>query len=286
MLLGRTTTLSSARPQKKQKEAAIRAAIDKYTPYIHTIAKRRLSFGLAQLTTIDDLINVGREAVWEAIARQKGELTPEKLDIRIKFLIINRIIDYIRDIAGSKRELNPGILAMQRYCQSLDQPSKNPGNGDSRLLAELIPDQETPLPDARMLAKKALEFFDLLTDEEKEVLTLYFGLDPDQWEMTLVEIGTQRGVSDARICQIKRDALAVLKLAMAGQIKERVRVKRKLPAIISALEAMCEEVAAGKAKLATLHELAIVLGVDPPSAQKWKKEDARFAELAKKCVAG
>ena len=85
---------------------------------------------------------------------------------------------------------------------------------DSSLLGDLIPDHETPEPQdlatQQMLKEQLSAVLDTLSEREKNVLELRFGLN-DGRSRTLEEVGQEFGLTRARIRQIEAKALRKLR---------------------------------------------------------------------------
>jgi RNA polymerase primary sigma factor len=94
---------------------------------------------------------------------------------------------------------------------SLDAPLK--GCEDSCMI-DMMPDEAEPLPDAGLmevsLREEIEKVLDKLTDREKEVVRLYFGIG-EETSHTLEEIGLRFGLTRERARQIKEKALRKLK---------------------------------------------------------------------------
>ena len=88
------------------------------------------------------------------------------------------------------------------------------GEEEDSHLGDFIPDDDVPSPvDAAaysMLREQLLEVLDTLTDREKEVLSLRFGLE-DGRARTLEEVGQKFNVTRERIRQIEAKALRKLR---------------------------------------------------------------------------
>jgi RNA polymerase primary sigma factor len=103
------------------------------------------------------------------------------------------------------------ILRIAQDPLSLDSPV---GDEDDSYLADFIPDADATMPadavTATSLSEQIMSALDELSDREKEVVRLRFGLDGDQ-PQTLEEVGRQFGVTRERIRQIESKTLAKLR---------------------------------------------------------------------------
>jgi len=114
-----------------------------------------------------------------------------------------------------KTDLSPqrvrDILRISQDPLSLDSPV---GDEDDSHLADFIEDQHAVMPadvaTANSLSEQIMSALDELSDREKEVVRLRFGLDGDQ-PQTLEEVGRQFGVTRERIRQIESKTLAKLR---------------------------------------------------------------------------
>jgi len=116
---------------------------------------------------------------------------------------------------AAKTELTPQrvreILRISQDPLSLDSPV---GDEADSHLADFIEDQHAIMPadvaTANSLSEQIMSALDELSDREKEVVRLRFGLDGDQ-PQTLEEVGRQFGVTRERIRQIESKTLAKLR---------------------------------------------------------------------------
>jgi RNA polymerase primary sigma factor len=103
------------------------------------------------------------------------------------------------------------ILRISQDPLSLDSPV---GDEDDSYLADFIEDQQAIMPadvaTANSLSEQIMSALDELSDREKQVVRLRFGLDGDQ-PQTLEEVGKQFGVTRERIRQIESKTLAKLR---------------------------------------------------------------------------
>jgi RNA polymerase primary sigma factor len=116
---------------------------------------------------------------------------------------------------AQKTELTPQkvreILRISQDPLSLDSPV---GDEDDSHLADFVEDQHAVMPadvaTANSLSEQIMSALDELSDREKEVVRLRFGLDGDR-PQTLEEVGKQFGVTRERIRQIEAKTLAKLR---------------------------------------------------------------------------
>ena len=103
------------------------------------------------------------------------------------------------------------ILRISQDPLSLDSPV---GDEEDSHLADFIEDQHAIMPadvaTANSLSEQIMSALDELSDREKEVVRLRFGLDGDR-PQTLEEVGRQFGVTRERIRQIEAKTLAKLR---------------------------------------------------------------------------
>lgn len=109
-------------------------------------------------------------------------------------------------------KLNTIIKSVQSTI-SMDTPAGS--SDDSTKIADFIVDNSTITPDSRVSQENMLEdirkMLNQLSQKERDVLILRYGLDSSGDKKTLDEIGTQYGVSRERIRQIENRAIAKLK---------------------------------------------------------------------------
>ncbi|CAB4756668.1 unannotated protein [freshwater metagenome] len=116
---------------------------------------------------------------------------------------------------AKKTELKPNqireILRISMDPLSLDSPV---GDEADSHMADFIEDKRAVMPadvaTANSLSEQIMTALDDLSDREKEVVRLRFGLDGDQ-PQTLEEVGKQFGVTRERIRQIEAKTLAKLR---------------------------------------------------------------------------
>ncbi|GAB1421002.1 hypothetical protein MASR2M15_11340 [Anaerolineales bacterium] len=103
------------------------------------------------------------------------------------------------------------IMRISQEPMSLDMPI---GREDSSELGEFIEDDKSPGPqeqaNRRLLKEQIQDALDVLSDREREVLQMRFGLNDGQ-DHTLEEVGRHFGVTRERIRQIEAKALRKLR---------------------------------------------------------------------------
>ena len=105
------------------------------------------------------------------------------------------------------------IIKSTQSTISIDTPTGQ--KDDSNKIIDYIVDESTIAPDNMVSQESMLEdiknMLNQLSQKEREVLILRFGLDNDGNKKTLDEIGTMYGVSRERIRQIENRAISKLK---------------------------------------------------------------------------
>lgn len=119
-------------------------------------------------------------------------------------------IAYRLGISVSK--LNSIIKSAQSTI-SMETPANS--SEDSSKIADFIVDESTVTPDSRVSQENLFhdirKMLNQLSQKERDVLILRYGLDNSGAKKTLDEIGSQYGVSRERIRQIENRAIAKLK---------------------------------------------------------------------------
>jgi RNA polymerase primary sigma factor len=131
----------------------------------------------------------------------------------------------VREIVDSGGRLDPNlqrklrratakvrrIMRISQDPMSLDMPV---GQEDSSLLGDFIEDDKVPGPvekaDRQLLKEQVRDVLSVLSDREREVLEMRFGLKDGQ-DHTLEEVGKHFGVTRERIRQIEAKALRKLR---------------------------------------------------------------------------
>ena len=105
------------------------------------------------------------------------------------------------------------IIKSAQSTVSMDTPATS--DDDSSKIADFIVDNSTITPDGKVSNDSLLEdirkILNQLSQKERDVLILRYGLDNNGVKKTLDEIGTQYGVSRERIRQIENRAISKLK---------------------------------------------------------------------------
>ena len=105
------------------------------------------------------------------------------------------------------------IIKSAQSTVSMDTPATS--DEDSSKIADFIVDNSTITPDGKVTQDNLLEdirtILNQLSQKERDVLILRYGLDNNGVKKTLDEIGSQYGVSRERIRQIENRAISKLK---------------------------------------------------------------------------
>lgn len=105
------------------------------------------------------------------------------------------------------------IIKSAQSTVSMDTPTTS--DEDSSKIADFIVDDSTITPDGKVTHESMLEdirkILNQLSQKERDVLILRYGLDNNGMKKTLDEIGSQYGVSRERIRQIENRAISKLK---------------------------------------------------------------------------
>ena len=124
-------------------------------------------------------------------------------------------------LTGYKLEVVKMCRKIEDDAGSLDAPIGEEEHGEQSTLGDFIPDdnQKTDIAGEQTFLHEALlEVMDDLTDRERKVLILRFGLDNGGRERTLEEVGKIEHVTRERIRQI--EAKALRKLRHPSRIKK------------------------------------------------------------------
>ena len=152
---------------------------------------RTIRIPVHMVETINKLIRVSRQLLQELGREPTPEEIAEEMDMPV---------DRVRE-----------ILKISQEPVSLETPI---GEEEDSHLGDFIPDDNMPVPaDAAaftLLKEQLVEVLDTLTEREKKVLTLRFGLE-DGRARTLEEVGKEFNVTRERIRQIEAKALRKLR---------------------------------------------------------------------------
>ena len=112
------------------------------------------------------------------------------------------------------------IIKSAQSTVSMDTPTST--DEDALKVVDYIIDNTTITPDKKMTHESLLEdvnkMLDNLTQKERDVLILRYGLDSNGSKKTLDEIGSQFGVSRERVRQIENRAISKLKKLCKNEI--------------------------------------------------------------------
>lgn len=152
---------------------------------------RTIRIPVHMVETINKLIRVSRQLV-QRLGREPGS----------------------EEIAAEMEITSDRVLEIQRIAQepvSLETPI---GEEEDSQLGDFLEDKDLPSPEevaaSQILREQLEEMLDDLTDREREVLHLRFGLE-DGHSHTLEEVGRRFGVTRERIRQIEAKALRKLR---------------------------------------------------------------------------
>ncbi len=152
---------------------------------------RTIRIPVHMVETINKLVRVSRQLLQELGREPQPEEIAEVMDIPV---------ERVRE-----------ILKISQEPVSLETPI---GEEEDSHLGDFIPDDNMPVPaDAAaftLLKEQLVEVLDTLTEREKKVLTLRFGLE-DGRARTLEEVGKEFNVTRERIRQIEAKALRKLR---------------------------------------------------------------------------
>ncbi len=181
---------------------------------------RTIRIPVHMVETINRLMRIQRE-----LTQQLGrDPSIEEVALEMEF-VDTEDIESIRAAIKSGDWMDPGlqrklrratskvrrIMRISQDPMSLDMPI---GQEDSSLLGDFIEDDKAPGPvekaDHQLLKEQVRGVLSVLSDREREVLEMRFGLRDGQ-DMTLEEVGKHFGVTRERIRQIEAKALRKLR---------------------------------------------------------------------------
>jgi RNA polymerase primary sigma factor len=155
---------------------------------------------------------LGREPVAEEIALEMDLLDEADAQaIREAYKSGDRLDPNLQRKARRASAKVRRIMRISQDPMSLDMPV---GQEDSSLLGDFIEDDKIPGPvekaDRQLLKEQVRGVLNVLSDREREVLEMRFGLNDGQ-DHTLEEVGRHFGVTRERIRQIEAKALRKLR---------------------------------------------------------------------------
>jgi len=158
------------------------------------------------------LQELGREPTSEEVALELELLLPEEIDAIRKAKASGERLDPVLD-----RQLRRAAAKVRRIVRISQEPMSLEmpvGAEESSLLGDFIEDETIPAPaDAasrQLLKEQVQNALSVLTDREREVLEMRFGLKDGQ-DHTLEEVGQHFRVTRERIRQIEAKALRKLR---------------------------------------------------------------------------
>jgi RNA polymerase primary sigma factor len=155
---------------------------------------------------------LGREPTSEEIALEINLMTKEEEDAIRKSLLNGERLDPMIDRQWRRAAVKVRrILRIAQEPMSLETPV---GQEESSLLGDFIEDESVPAPaeaaSQQLLREQVRNALAILTDREREVLEMRFGLKDGQ-DHTLEEVGQHFRVTRERIRQIEAKALRKLR---------------------------------------------------------------------------
>jgi RNA polymerase primary sigma factor len=155
---------------------------------------------------------LGREPTSEEVALEIDLLTPEETQQIRKALATGERLDPALD-----RQWRRAAVKVRRTLRVAQEPMslETPvGSEESSLLGDFIEDESAPAPaeaaSQQLLREQVRNALSILTDREREVLEMRFGLKDGQ-DHTLEEVGQHFRVTRERIRQIEAKALRKLR---------------------------------------------------------------------------
>ncbi len=155
---------------------------------------------------LEDLISIGTIGLIKAISTYRRDKNI-KLATYASRCIENEILMHIRKISSQRAEV------------SLEEPINMDYDGNELLLSDILGTDENvvtgQLEDAvdLVLLRQAL---DLLTDREREIVNMRFGLEGQQ-ELTQKEVAVKLGISQSYISRLEKKIMVRLKKEMLRQ---------------------------------------------------------------------
>lgn len=123
-------------------------------------------------------------------------------------------VDELAEVMGETPEKIKYIFKIKQDIQSLDATISKTEDDDSSELGNFVEDSATLRPedatDEELLREQVAQMVDTLSDREKKIIRLRFGLDGER-PHTLEEVGAEFAVTRERIRQIEAKALSKLR---------------------------------------------------------------------------
>ena len=145
-------------------------------------------------TDIEDLISIGTIGLIKSVNTYKMDKNI-KLATYASRCIENEILMYIRKYSGQKAEV------------SIEEPLSTDWDGNELLLEDVLGSDEEQIykdleleEDKKTIQKALLE----LSDREREIITLRFGLGKDDKELTQKEVADLLGISQSYISRLEK----------------------------------------------------------------------------------
>jgi RNA polymerase sporulation-specific sigma factor len=157
---------------------------------------------------IEDLVSIGTIGLIKAVNTYKTDKNI-KLATYASRCIENEILMYIRKNQGKKCEI------------SIDEPLSNDFDGNELLLSDILgTEEETVYKDleADEDKKTIREALLGLTKRERQIITMRFGLDGSNKELTQKEVADLLGISQSYISRLEKRIIARLKVEIGGKI--------------------------------------------------------------------
>jgi len=233
-------------PQEKEKVIKEFLPVVRYTAY-------RLSWRLPPQISVDDLINVGLNGLFDALERfEQGKV---KLKTYAQYRIKGAMLDELRAVEWIPRSRKKKINTLKEVHDKLEKELKRLPEDEEMAKALKIsldeyyqileeskagvtlkfedyeavsdtqhinlmdniedPNEKNPLSILVELDQKKVlaRLIDQLPEKEKIVLSLYY------WEeLTMKEVGVILGLTESRVCQLHNQALLRLKVKISKEI--------------------------------------------------------------------
>ncbi|MDR2577508.1 MAG: RNA polymerase sigma factor RpoD/SigA [Chitinispirillales bacterium] len=183
-----------------------------------------------------------RQAILQALAEQSRimrlplnragaihKISKMQIELEQRFNRQPDTAEIARELSMSESSVQETITISNSHV-SLDAPIKD--NNGSTLIDLIINTQDGSGPDENIRAmsmnEEIRQMLDALTEREREIIKLYFGIDQDN-AYTLDEIGRKFKITRERVRQIKSKALSRLRNAqgVSATPRRRVRVHKR-----------------------------------------------------------